>query len=131
MSEPTRWRKKPVEVDAIQFDGENLEEVSDLTGVDGFRSVDEEDRTDDPEIVAEVWDVLHSTWVGVKAGQWIIRGVRGEFYPCDPEVFATTYEPVRQLAPPGERCPRHPVNLAADCGACYLDGAVVVTERPA
>lgn len=30
---------------------------------------------------------MHASW-----GDWIIRGVRGEFYPCKPDVFATTYE---------------------------------------
>jgi hypothetical protein len=28
-----------------------------------------------------------------KPGWWIIRGVQGEFYPCDPDIFAGTYEP--------------------------------------
>lgn len=27
-------------------------------------------------------------------GDWIIRGVKGEFYPCKPDIFAATYEPV-------------------------------------
>ena len=45
------------------------------------------------DIVAAVFDVLHETWVGVKKGQWIIRGTKGEFYPCDPEVFAEKYAP--------------------------------------
>lgn len=29
----------------------------------------------------------------VEAGDWIIRGVAGEFYPCNPDTFAKTYEP--------------------------------------
>jgi len=39
-----------------------------------------------------VFDRLHNTWVQFKVGDWIIKGVRGEFYPCEEEVFAETYE---------------------------------------
>lgn len=31
-----------------------------------------------------------------RAGEWLIQGVQGEFYPCKPDIFAATYEPVRQ-----------------------------------
>lgn len=30
-------------------------------------------------------------------GDWIIKGVRGEFYPCKPDIFAATYEPSKEL----------------------------------
>lgn len=92
------FRKKPVEVSAIQFLGDNFAEVEVLTGRMQFRPVSEEDREDDRGVIAEVFDVLHSTWVGVKKDQWIIRGVKGEFYPCDPSVFAATYEPAQRVA---------------------------------
>lgn len=89
-----QFRKKPVTVEAVQFTGNNWAEVYELTDRVAFAPVDdEEDRKDDPEIVAKVYDRLHSTWVGVKVGQWIIWGVAGEFYPCDPEVFDATYDP--------------------------------------
>ncbi|HEY1188575.1 MAG TPA: hypothetical protein VGE74_13060 [Gemmata sp.] len=29
----------------------------------------------------------------VTAGDWIIKGIAGEFYPCKPEIFAATYDP--------------------------------------
>lgn len=93
MTGPKRFRKKPVEVEAIQFDGSNFLAVETFTS-GRFHDVLPEDRLDDPDITAEVWDELHSTWVGVKDGQWIIRGVQGEFYPCDADVFAATYEAV-------------------------------------
>lgn len=32
-------------------------------------------------------------------GDWIIKGVKGEFYPCKPDIFELTYEPVDPLAP--------------------------------
>jgi hypothetical protein len=33
--------------------------------------------------------------VHASPGDWIIRGVQGEFYPCKPDIFAATYEPVK------------------------------------
>jgi hypothetical protein len=86
-----KLRKKPVEVEAIEWTGNNEGELVEFTGR-RFMAVDPEDRGDDPEITGSVMDDLHSTWVGVKTGQWVIRGVKGEFYPCDPEVLAETYE---------------------------------------
>lgn len=88
-----KFRTRPFQMTAVQFNGRNFEELLDFT--EGkFYAVEPEDRTDDPEITAEVFDVLHSTWVGVKDYQWIIKGSKGEFYPCDPEVFETKYEAI-------------------------------------
>lgn len=87
------FRKRPIEVQAVQWTGDNEAEVSNFAGL-YFAPVDVEDRGEDPDITAQVFDQLHSTWVGVKTGQWIIRGVRGEYYPCDDEVMRETYERV-------------------------------------
>jgi hypothetical protein len=87
-----QFRKKPVVVTAVQFTGDNVNEIHALTGPPNFGLVDAEDREADPDITAEVFDHLHSTWVGVKTGQWIIRGVQGEFYPIDESVLASTYD---------------------------------------
>ena len=88
-----RFRKKPVVIEAVQWTGRNLDELKTFTNSQ-FDTVDPEDAVDDPQITAEVWDFLHATWVGVKTGDWVIKGVKGEFYPCDPDVFESTYEPV-------------------------------------
>jgi hypothetical protein len=60
---PLKFRKKPVVIEAVQFDGGNSEEIRAFT-LGRFDLVDPEDRTDDPECVAQVLDDLHSTWVG-------------------------------------------------------------------
>lgn len=88
-----KYKSKPVEIEAVRFTGD-VKAVQGFAGRQNFDSVDPEDRTDDPEIIAEVYDKLHSTWVGVKLGQWIIKGTKGEFYPCDDEVFREKYERV-------------------------------------
>lgn len=87
------YRKKPLTVQAIQWTGTNEDELVAFTG-NRFMAVDPEDRTDDPDLTGAVFDILHSTWVGVKTGQWVIQGVRGEHYPIDEQVLAETYEPV-------------------------------------
>lgn len=87
-------RKKPVEVQAVQWTGANAYELHAFAGRDLFDVLGEQDRAncDDPAATAQVYDRLHSTWVLVYDGQWIIRGVKGEFYPCAADVFAETYE---------------------------------------
>lgn len=88
-----KYRKKPVVIEAIQFTGSNHDEISEFAP-GYFNEVHPDDRSDDPEVTAEIFDNLHSTWVGVKDGQWIIKGVKGEFYPCAADVFQQTYEAV-------------------------------------
>jgi hypothetical protein len=96
-----KYRKKPVVVEAEQFTGSNWPTMNQFVGKT-FKDEDGEMHwgfaptfhEDEREIVAIVWDKLHSTWVGVKVGQFIIKGIQGEFYPCDEEVFHNTYDKV-------------------------------------
>jgi hypothetical protein len=87
----TRYRKRPIEVDTIQWTGDNEAELIAFTD-HRFEAVPPEDRVENPEITAQVFDVLHSTWVGVYIGQHIVRGVKGEYYPIAEDVLAETYE---------------------------------------
>jgi hypothetical protein len=78
------FREKPVEVEAVRFAGDNWAEMHAFTGhvdvrgrpTDAFREV-----AQPANIQAEVYDGLRLTWVGVKVGQWVMRGARGEYYP--------------------------------------------------
>lgn len=80
--------KKPVEIQALQFTGYNHNEVSAFIGYstdDGSASWEE----------VEFFDIY--TLEGVMTaspGDWIIRGVQGEYYPCKPDIFEQTYEEV-------------------------------------
>lgn len=101
MSTPiVRRRKRPVEVDTIQWTGTNEADVRAFAGAIHFHTVGPDDRyrVPDADITAEVWDRLHSTWVGVKTGQHVVRGVKGELYPIDEDVLAETYELVEEEA---------------------------------
>lgn len=89
-----RYRKKPVEVDTIQWTGDNEAEVHAFTGPKNFHVIPAEAHGAAPGITASVYDRLHDTWVAVYTGQHIVRGVKGEYYPIAESVLAETYEPV-------------------------------------
>lgn len=94
-----RYVSRPIEIDAVQWTGENTNEVRDFVGVrdNGERGfLLSSEAFGNHEKPALVWDYLHATWVGVGVGDYIIRGTRGEYYPCNPEVFVAKYEPVEE-----------------------------------
>lgn len=74
-----RYRKKPVVIEAIKFD-ENFEEIEEFVG--GYAEFRDGDL-----IVATLEGPLHAS-----DGDYIIKGVKGEFYPCKPDIFEMTYE---------------------------------------
>lgn len=81
-----RWRKKPVEIEAVQYDGGNAEEIC--------QWVDDNSGDFCPAITYGS-ELIISTLEGdmrASVGDWIIRGVQGEFYPCKPDIFAATYD---------------------------------------
>jgi hypothetical protein len=86
---PLKYRKKPVVIEAVQFDGTNGDEVAWWCG-GKYRS---EAKASDPTDVAEWIDI--PTLEGVmkaSLNDFVIRGVSGEFYPCKPDIFAKTYD---------------------------------------
>lgn len=98
-----KYRTKPFEIEAVQFNGSNWEEVQAFSGKrennfgfdqNAFAEVEEYWPDPEPGVVAVIWDFLHSTWVGVRINDYIIKGMKGEFYPCDPQVFEAKYEAV-------------------------------------
>jgi hypothetical protein len=90
-----RYRKKPVEIDAIQWQGGEYQSLERFCGHNWARA-DARDVSwtapDDGERVV-LWNTLESQWLLCPKGHWVIRGLQGELYPCDPEVFAKSYEP--------------------------------------
>lgn len=86
-----KFRKKPVVIEAMQLDGQTAAVCQWLK--EG--SADYETETDPYDGRKDV--VLIRTLEGTMRadpGDWIIRGVKGEFYPCKPDIFAATYEAV-------------------------------------
>lgn len=94
MSQPAKFRKKPVVIEAWQLALDNIEQVSDWTmaGIvaSGERNTDVSATLAGPDAHMDI-----NTLEGVMRadiGDWIIRGIKGEFYPCKPDIFAATYE---------------------------------------
>jgi len=90
--EPKKYRSIPTVVEAMRFTEEDAPDVVAWANgkVDYTEPADRED-----DAIGGVFDDLHSSWISVYPGQWIIKGTKGEFYPCDPEVFAQKYEEVQ------------------------------------
>lgn len=97
-----KYVTKPFEIEAMQYynDGESFEKIQKWVGTHETPNGHVHPNFDhasnwvmnDENISAVVWDYLHQTWVGVRLGDYIIKGMKGEFYPCDPEVFNSKYE---------------------------------------
>ena len=89
-----KYKKKPVEIEAVQWDGDNWVDVSELI-------------KDVPPMMQRVmWRNEHipnclmiRTLEGeltARPGDYIIKGVKGELYPCKPDIFEQTYERVEE-----------------------------------
>jgi len=82
-----KFRKKPIVIEAVKWDG-NLSTVLPLLSNSSTREVEQ-------ELGSKLLQI--KTLEGVMTaniGDWIIRGVSGEIYPCKPDIFEKTYEPV-------------------------------------
>lgn len=80
-----KFKKKPVVIDAIQFDRNVEEVVRFIGGSDGDQFI-----ARPPDAIAIV--TLEGTMWAARY-DWIIKGVKGEFYPCKPDIFEATYDP--------------------------------------
>lgn len=84
-----KFRKKLVIIDAERFDG-TLESVEKIGRFMGNFMI-----AYDPERKTLEIPTLEGIMLA-QNGDWIIKGVKGEFYPCKPEIFEVTYEKVTQ-----------------------------------
>jgi hypothetical protein len=78
-----RFRKKPVVIEAVQYDGSNHEAIGYFAG-----------QAVSLESGGLFVRTLENRRLEADKGDWIIKGVKGEFYPCKPDIFAATYERV-------------------------------------
>ncbi len=92
-----KFRKKPIEIEAVQWTGDNHREMFNFLG------------GKDEEYIQATGVNFYIDWNKVNGGliiktlegehiasigDWIIKGVQGEYYPCKPDIFETTYEVV-------------------------------------
>ena len=84
-----KYRKKPIIVEAVQRNGDNLEECLNFMSDNGFYDYG---HNCNKEIVIKT---LEGNIVA-SVNDYIIKGVSGEFYPCKPNIFEKTYEEVNE-----------------------------------
>lgn len=91
-----KFRKKPVVVEAVQLRPETAKEVAEFVGAGDL--ADNKPQLMANPVSGELGLILRTSsgLVTAKENYWIIKGVNGEFYPCSPEVFAATYELVKE-----------------------------------
>lgn len=89
-----RFRKKPVEIDAVQFTGENADEILRFVNDQEPANVRATTTNEESDGTCEIYiETLEGNMLA-SAGDWIIKGVKGEFYPCREDIFEATYEGV-------------------------------------
>ena len=129
-----RYRKKPVEIDAIQF-------VYSKDGIDALRRFAGaaigkvgKDRHPGAKGYAEIGTLEDGDHPDFKVihiateGDYIIRGIKGEYYACKPDIFVETYEPVttsqedpfKKLWPEREEIPWNPITWSKVCPKCGI-----------
>ena len=75
------FTKKPVTIEAMQLTPVNIEAVESFVGGDATVSSGR-------VIIATLEGAMTAS-----VGDWVIKGVKGEFYPCKPDIFDATYNP--------------------------------------
>ena len=80
MNEPKSYTKKPVTIQAIEWTGDNETVITEFVGA-GLRNWEGE------LFIKTLEGEMHAS-----IGDFIIKGVGGEFYPCKPDIFAQTYD---------------------------------------
>lgn len=85
-----KCRKKAVVIDAIQWTGDNVDEILEFVNHYDIRvsSYESEGGQKEDLFINTLEGSMHAS-----EGDWIIKGVHDEFYPCKPDIFEETYEP--------------------------------------
>jgi hypothetical protein len=78
-----QYRKKPVVIEALLFDGDNYHDIGMWIGGGRYH----------PDVKKIIIPTLEGN-MEASPGDYIIKGVQGEFYPCKPDIFEATYEAV-------------------------------------
>lgn len=90
-----KFRKKPVVIEAMQWDGHNTHSIMEWVqpGIGRFEMADgwwlkQDFPAQSFKLMVPTLESPHEA----SEGDWIIKGVKGEFYPCKPDIFEATYE---------------------------------------
>jgi hypothetical protein len=90
-----KFRKKPVVIDAVQFkfNDASISQLEEFCGEALGNIRKEHDNSPAEAEIGTLEDGVHLTVKHIATeGDWIIKGVQGEFYACKPDIFKQTYE---------------------------------------
>jgi hypothetical protein len=92
---PKKFRKKPVVIEAIQWTGDNLEDIIKFTGLhhSALKWTWEEYQEVVRQEGLKIFTLEGSYMATIE--DYIIKGIKGEFYPCKPDIFEETYDEVK------------------------------------
>lgn len=92
-----KYRKRPIEIEAIQFEytPEGIERMKAFLGdkLGGYSKLGSINKGEAEILTLEDGKYLKVTHIATE-GDYIIKGIEGEFYPCKPDIFLKTYEKV-------------------------------------
>ena len=81
-----KYVKKPVVVEAIQMLSDNIEQVYEMLG-DNLIIVGDTDNK--KHFIDTLEGIMELSW-----GDYVIKGIKGEFYPCKPDIFELSYDKI-------------------------------------
>lgn len=89
-----KYRQKPVVIEAVQWNGRNFDECMNFIGEDCSNKVAYEGYEE--QCISWGQIIIHKIDRDMTAykGDYIIKGIDGEFYPCKPDIFNKTYEEI-------------------------------------
>ncbi|MFP3684231.1 hypothetical protein SB847_10795 [Bacillus sp. SIMBA_026] len=86
-----KYRKKPVEIEAVKFE-DTTESISAISELSHDRLI----RVDYRQKPVVMYIPMLEGVMTAQVGDYIIRGIKGELYPCKPDIFEKTYERVNE-----------------------------------
>lgn len=98
-----KYRKKPVVIEAMHFNLETKDRVFNWITCNKVADWGEEDGEGNAEPVIRI-ETLEGDMIA-RPGDYIIKGIKGEFYPCKPDIFEATYEAVDDSANVKDQAP--------------------------
>lgn len=95
MSKPVQYRKKPVAIEAMRFYGDKLA-MAEVARWCGGRLRSEAKASDHTDVAYWIDIPTLEGVMTASRGDYVIKGVQGEFYPCKESIFRETYERVEE-----------------------------------
>ncbi len=89
-----KFRKKPVIIEAVQWTGHNHKELDSFVGNNLLWFWKYITPMDTPADILEIKSLEGNHQATI--GDWIIKGIKGEFYPIKNDIFTQTYDPVEE-----------------------------------